>query len=98
MDVKHIHFIGFDLGHGQTALASIPTHASARLEILEINNKSDKFPNHIGYGDIIREFKLNSFRDRLDELENLRIKARQCSALYGENIQEEMTWLVKNML
>ncbi|MBF2020042.1 MAG: hypothetical protein IGR93_08065 [Hydrococcus sp. C42_A2020_068] len=39
MDVKHIHFIGFDLGHGQTALASIPTHASARLEILEINNK-----------------------------------------------------------
>jgi hypothetical protein len=37
MDVKHI--IGFDLGHGQTAIASVATHDRARLEILEINNK-----------------------------------------------------------
>lgn len=37
MSVNHI--IGFDLGHGQTAIASIATHDRARLEMLEINNK-----------------------------------------------------------
>lgn len=74
---------------------SVKTNLQAFLVLV---NKSDSFPSQLGYGDIIREANVGALIDRLRGIENLRIKSRQCSALYGENIQEEISWMVRNML
>jgi signal recognition particle receptor subunit beta len=64
-------------------------------------NKSDTFPNNLGgYGRILDESgimdKFNKLKN-YSEFENCRTIANHCSAMYGNNIQEMVKWLVRNM-
>lgn len=65
--------------------------------LLVLVNKSDKFPKQLGYGDILKQSNIGTVLNSFNELDDLRTRATQCSALYGENIQEQITWLIKNL-
>lgn len=91
MDVKHI--IGFDLGHGQTAIASIATKEDVRLEMLEIynNNKVQTTALKRSYSDekvAIGDRVFNKIVEPPDEL-HIAFKAKpKDDPTYRRNMQD----------
>ena len=64
--------------------------------LLFLANKSDVWPREVSYHQLLRQSRIPSLYDRLQEIKHLTIRANHCSALYGTNVQEEIRWIVQN--
>lgn len=60
-------------------------------------NKNDSFPGNVRFGDIIAASRIDKLYSRFQEMPYLRMTAKSCSALYGQNIQEGVKWMLKNI-
>lgn len=65
--------------------------------ILILVNKNDSFPGKLRFGDMIAASRIDTLYSRFQEIPHLRMTAKSCSALHGDNIKEGVKWMMKNI-